>query len=64
MPEIQQFGFTYIIQLYLFGIFYSPDMREGGGLRDKLNMTYALQAQAERADACKNTQGAEERLRG
>lgn len=62
MPEIQQFGFTYIIQLYLFGIFYSPDMR--GELRDKLNMTYALQAQLERADACKNTQGAEERLRG
>lgn len=30
-------------------------------LRDKLNMTYALQAEPERADACKNTQGAEKR---
>ena len=33
-----------------------------GELRDKLNMTYALQAQPERADACKNTQGAEEKV--
>lgn len=62
MPEIQQFGFTYIILLYLFGIFYSPDMQ--GGLTDKLNMTYALQAESERADICKNTQGAEGRMRG
>lgn len=61
MPAIQQFGFTYIIQLYLFGIFYSPDIC--GELRDKLNMTYALQAQPERADACKNTQEAEKRMR-
>lgn len=62
MPEIQQFGFTYIIHFYLFGIFYSPDMR--AELRDKLNMTYALQAESERADVCKNTQRAEGRLRG
>lgn len=62
VPEIQQFGFTYIIHLYLFGIFYSADTR--GEPRDKLNMTCALQAQPERADACKNTQGAEKRLRG
>lgn len=34
-------------------------------LRDKLNMTYALQAQPERADACKNTQRAEKKgMRG
>lgn len=35
-----------------------------GELRDKLNMTYAPQAESERADVCKNTQGAEGRLRG
>lgn len=38
--------------------------RRTGGLRDKLSMTYALEAESERADVCKNTQGAEGRLRG
>lgn len=70
MPEIQQFGFTYIIQLYLWDILQSLICRGGGGggglekLRDKLSMTYALEAESERADVCKNTQGAEGRLRG
>lgn len=63
MPEIQQFGFTYIIQLYLWDILQSP-ICGGGKLRDKLSMTYALEAESERADVCKNTQGAEGRLRG
>lgn len=47
------------------GIFYSPRYAGGGEkLRDKLSMTYALEAESERADVCKNTQGAEGRLRG
>lgn len=60
VPAIQQFGFTYISLFYLFGICCTADV--WGELRDKLNMTYALQAVPNRVKACKNTQGEEKWL--